>query len=797
MVRKGTGELTTNIQEMDEVIKEAWRAVNMRYADRREPSLTVFMNRYRTHIRCSPMAARRLDAQTLHARARKMGEKTANGIDLWSIRLLKRLPGLFRDKLADLLRVVEATGKWPDRVAEGFTSLVSKGEGGGDPMKLRPLTVLLQIYRIWAGVRMEDAMKWQETWAHEESYAFRPHKGSLDAAAVLTLVIELAHVLKTPLSGVGTDYTKCFDLIPQAISIAMLNIQGMDKGVLSAFHGMYGQLQQVFKIGQCLGAWWKATNGIHQGCPLNVIVIDALTSTWKRVIDEVIRPIVISAKQLPPQPKGPELPTSSWPQRGEGVEQRWVWICQTPCCCSEMGWKVGDEWRLPPNPDKRGERPPPPPRPRPGDPGELTKATLVWARLGLEELPSLASTETSRASLRAPKEGEPLSPVRPRVLFDETDDSSSTSEDAGHGDDGAAPGVEVRISAEGYADDTYMLAMCIMTPHLMLMATGQWVQPTGQGINVKKSMLFGVRGARGTTAPPLRAELNEEALLVQHEFRQLGVGLRTTITKGTGPLLEARIGSANQALRKVHTLPVGFEGRAIIVAIMVLAAGLYGVQLAEAGLKHIVGLDTAVMHALWGTSSPCRAKEIVFALWAPGHRGAPSMVVPYHTICWLARMARTRGTPQTIAQAIWEHRTTNRVQRPMGQALKELSRLGWQATCGWWQWTYSGALAPVNMAMESQEAVEHVVREELRRRELLQAEHCRPRLFAGIGGSIHRGLTLAYLHPCTAELDKSIMRGALTGAIWTAVCANERGLWPTRVCPYREKQEPEDEEHLL
>ena len=52
--------------------------------------------------------------------------------------------------------------------------------------------------------------------------------------------------------GVGTDYTKCFDLIPQAISIAMLDIQGMEKGVLRGFHGMYSQLQRVFKIGGCV-----------------------------------------------------------------------------------------------------------------------------------------------------------------------------------------------------------------------------------------------------------------------------------------------------------------------------------------------------------------------------------------------------------------------------------------------------------------------------------------------------------------------------------------------------------------
>ena len=164
---------------------------------------------------------------------------------------------------------------------------------------------------------------------------------------------------------------------------------------------------------------------------------------------------------------------------------------------------------------------------------------------------------------------------------------------------------------------------------------------------------------------------------------------------------------------------MGFEGRAIIVAVMVIAARLYGVELAEANLKHIAGLETAVMHTLWGTSRPCWAKEIVFALLVPGHRVAPSMVVPYRRICWLARMARTRGTLQTIAQAVWEHRTTKKIQGPMGRAPKELSRLGGQATCGWWQWTYPGALAPVNMALEPQEAVEHVIREELRKRELL------------------------------------------------------------------------------
>ena len=91
----------------------------------------------------------------------------------------------------------------------------------------------------------------------------------------------------------------------------------------------------------------------------------------------------------------------------------------------------------------------------------------------------------------------------------------------------------------------------------------------------------------------------------------------------------------------------------------------------------------------------------------------------------------------------------------MGQALKELSRLGWQATCGWWQWTYPGTLAPVNMALESQEAVEHVVKEELRKRELLQVEHRRPRLFAGIAPSLGRGSDAPFRHLDQTMLTKT------------------------------------------
>ena len=208
--------------------------------------------------------------------------------------------------------------------------------------------------------------------------------------------------------------------------------------------------------------------------------------------------------------------------------------------------------------------------------------------------------------------------MQPRVLFeDHSDGSQSTGAEEEETDDECAPRVEVQFSAEGYADDTYMLALCLASLTMMLVATSKWVCLTGQEINVKKSMVFGVERATGGAAQPLRTELNGESLPVQHEFRQLGVGVRTKPKRGTGPMLADRIESVKKALRKARMLPVGFEGRALIVVVMILPAGLYGIELADVARKHAIALETAVLHMLWGPTRPCRAKEIVFALLVP------------------------------------------------------------------------------------------------------------------------------------------------------------------------------------
>ena len=122
--------------------------------------------------------------------------------------------------MADLLREVERLGTWLARLAEGYTALVPK-EGPPVPQNTRPLTLLSMAYRLWASVRLVDAIAWQESWAHPVAFGFRPARGALDGAAVTQVLLELCCLRGWAVAGTSIDYIKCFDLIPQAVVLAL------------------------------------------------------------------------------------------------------------------------------------------------------------------------------------------------------------------------------------------------------------------------------------------------------------------------------------------------------------------------------------------------------------------------------------------------------------------------------------------------------------------------------------------------------------------------------------------------
>ena len=126
----------------------------------------------------------------IRKKLKKMGIHTATGLDGWCVSDLLCLPDEILDLFAEMMHIIEDTGIWPAALARGFISLIPKGEGM-QPMQQRPLSVLSQLYWVWAGIRLEECMVWREHWIHPHTYGFTKKRGATYAAALISLLLEL------------------------------------------------------------------------------------------------------------------------------------------------------------------------------------------------------------------------------------------------------------------------------------------------------------------------------------------------------------------------------------------------------------------------------------------------------------------------------------------------------------------------------------------------------------------------------------------------------------------------------
>ena len=169
------------------------------------------------------------------------------------------------------------------------------------------------------------------------------------------------------------------------------------------------------------------------------------------------------------------------------------------------------------------------------------------------------------------------------------------------------------------------------------------------------------------------------------------------------------------------------------------------------------------MQTIWGRPRPGRAKEIFFTLLCKGHRIAPTLVLKYHRILWLSQLCRNRGAGQITAQAIWEMTTFHKGSGPYGRAMSTAQECGWVATQGWWGWKVPGRQEPL-LLYGDKNTIKHEVREQLRSQMLDSLVQRRPRLFAGAHYTTCRRLVQPSIASFATELQRSILRGILSGA---------------------------------
>ena len=163
----------------------------------------------------------------------RLNDKSSARPDELTNKLLKQIakaPGTetIFEMLALLLNVIEERGDWPDATCDAFMVLIPKEDAkDGDPLSLRPITVLSVLYRTWAKKRMEDLKPWRTQWANGSTF-----NGTEEVFWAVAADTEDGALRKHAVFLQTCDAVKCYDTVSWDIIFTTLEARGLDPTVL-------------------------------------------------------------------------------------------------------------------------------------------------------------------------------------------------------------------------------------------------------------------------------------------------------------------------------------------------------------------------------------------------------------------------------------------------------------------------------------------------------------------------------------------------------------------------------------
>ena len=293
LLQRGDGKLTGNPDEIMDILNDKWMPVFRRYSDQPEPSPDAFLSEYRDEVAkltagINPPSIQPLGATDLKGILSKMNSDTAPGLDGWTVTDLKMLPDSCLSTLAILMQAIENTGKWPQALSIAKVTLIPKSDGSADPGAQRPITVMSVVYRLWASTRLHQCEDWQAEYLPWHMHGFCKSRCVEDGIWQASMRIEEANASSTPLYGFSMDIAKAFDSVPHAVMFHLAKKVGVPTQIIRGLQAMYAGLNRRFKFGSIgYGPTWKSTNGILQGCPISVMMLNILMSVWGARIDAI------------------------------------------------------------------------------------------------------------------------------------------------------------------------------------------------------------------------------------------------------------------------------------------------------------------------------------------------------------------------------------------------------------------------------------------------------------------------------------------------------------------------------
>ena len=160
------------------------------------------------------------------------------------------------------------------------TCPVPKKPGLIDPSLVRPISVMSQLYRLWARVQCRHVIQHLSQKITPEITGFLPSRGPYDAIYEFQWLLEQAHNGQGHRSGISIDLLKCFNTIDrEAAQSTMLHV-GIPRTLVNQWYTSLQEVTRSWTLGPLIGPILHTSRGCPEGDPLSVLVMVLISTCW-------------------------------------------------------------------------------------------------------------------------------------------------------------------------------------------------------------------------------------------------------------------------------------------------------------------------------------------------------------------------------------------------------------------------------------------------------------------------------------------------------------------------------------
>lgn len=219
-----------------------------------------------------------LDVDQWVQAVRSLQPSVARGVDRVSASELQMVP---REMLASLAYVMsQYPSGFPAWFMEGIACPHAKVTTVPCNNQSRPITILAQLYRVWAKVCFQQTTNKLNQWIPRGVTGLLPGRGSTDCAFRAQFALEVAKFGGPHRSGLTLDLRKCFNTIKWSFGFHALIVMGLPRPIVEQWFASIMVMRRTWSLLSELWDAGTATGGFPEGDHFSVLIMISLATVW-------------------------------------------------------------------------------------------------------------------------------------------------------------------------------------------------------------------------------------------------------------------------------------------------------------------------------------------------------------------------------------------------------------------------------------------------------------------------------------------------------------------------------------